>query len=131
MTRRRKVLFLLTVGVVAAALLWVDWSPSEPRYQGKSLSYWLEPWRYDGRESSESVAKALEVMGDRAVPHLIKRLQWRPSRWKQELRRYLPNWVANISLLRDREDPRQTAVQALHLIGDPAAPAIPSLEAAS
>src|SRR5213083_626027 len=131
MTRRRKVLFLLTVGVVAAALLLVVWWLSEPRYQGKSLSYWLAPWHYGGGESSESVAKALEGMSDRAVPHLIKRMQWRPSRWKRELRQYLPNWAANISLLRDREDPRQTAVHALHLIGDAAAPAIPYLEAAS
>jgi len=131
MTRRKRVVFLLTVGAVAAALLLVICWPSEPRYQGKSLSYWLEPWRYGGGESEESLAKALEVMSDRAVPHLIKRLQWRPSRWKQELRQYLPNWAANISWLRDREDPRKTAVHALHLIGDAAAPAIPYLEAAS
>lgn len=131
MTRRKKVLFLFTVGVAAVVLLLVVRWFGEPRYQGKSLSYWVQPWRYGGQESSESVARALEVMSDRAVPHLIKRLQWRPSRWKRELRQYLPNWAANISLLSDREDPRQSAAHALHLIGDAAAPAIPYLEAAS
>jgi HEAT repeat protein len=131
MRRRRKALFLAAAGLVVAGLALVAWWLREPRYEGKSLSSWVEPWRYGGDKSPESMATALKAMGDRAVFCLIDRLQWRPPQWKRKLRQFLPRWAARVPLLRDGEDPRWSAAYALALIGKPAAPAIPYLSAVS
>src|SRR5262245_28536683 len=72
MNKRRCIWF--GIGVVLAALVvWllvgVIGGPSEPVYQGKALSLWLEDYTPSGRQKA---AEAVRSTGTNAIPILLK-----------------------------------------------------------
>jgi hypothetical protein len=75
----KQIVAILCCGaIVAASALALLW-PAGPRYQGKSLTYWLdqiESW--DGREDFPA-AQAFQAMGASAVPALRKYITPRPD----------------------------------------------------
>ena len=81
MKRLRPIQVILAGAVVIAiALVCVDY-PWEPKYAGKSLSYWLSEFERSGRGDfpdadtiwrQEEATTALGAMGTNAVPYLLK-----------------------------------------------------------
>jgi len=125
----RKTLFLTSglAGVVVLAV-WC-FLPSEPTYQGKELSYWLEPYKFGGAETTDARGAAFRSMGETAIPLLVRRLKWKPSGLMQVLHRRFPNWIRGIAYVQGNSDPRSEASYALGEIGSAARPALPVLEA--
>jgi len=79
----RKLLALVALVVIAVCLFHVL-SPREPRWQGKSVGVWLEEYypqaRYGARNyrglGGEDVTKqALQAVGEKAIPALLRMLQ--------------------------------------------------------
>jgi HEAT repeat protein len=68
-------------------------------------------------------------MGEKAVPLLIRKLEWQPSRLMQRLHQRFPNWNRGIAYIQGASDPRSGAAFALGEIGPAARPALPALEA--
>jgi hypothetical protein len=70
---------LVLVGIVAMLAAWIFWSRArEPKYEGKTLSYWFKEYcrsgeymRYDLTRNEETLA-ALKRLGTDAVPYLIE-----------------------------------------------------------
>lgn len=120
------VLVILLGLVVQDRLRW----PSEPSYQGRSLSSWLaEP-----DDWSHARERAIIAMGTNAVPALVVHLQARDSmlgRMARSAERFLPRrlWVLAMQWTRPVEarDRRLLAARALGILGPVAEPAIPAL----
>src|SRR5213593_2462078 len=83
---RYKLLILL--GAVSTALLVWRLMATEPSYQGRPLTHWLEQLQigqyYDPKVKDEAV-KALRAIGASAVPPLVKLLEKRDSALKQRI----------------------------------------------
>ena len=90
--RSRKVIFIAVLALaVLGGIVWLC-LPGEPRYQGKSLTYWLrsldeKPLEFTGVtvETNHPAALAFRQMGSKAVPHLIRELRVRDPAWKLSL----------------------------------------------
>ena len=99
----------------------------EPEYEGQPLSDYLRSLTYSQVRLERSARDAIRAIGSNAVPHLIKILDARESRFK--------NWFNELanqySFIRFRFTPvasRQIqAAMACQELGPVAAPAIPSL----
>ena len=99
----------------------------EPEYEGQSLSAYLRSLTYSQVRLERSARDAIRAIGSNAVPHLIKILDARESRFKTWF-----NELANqYSFIRFRFTPvasRQVqAAMACQELGPTAAPAISSL----
>ncbi len=116
------ILLVAVLGVV----LW-QMGPREPRYKGKALSYWIGHTR--GTVSLKEHQAALAAMGDQAVPFLIARLRWKPSRAEQWLLARCPRLLFLAGYRNRGPIERYGAVCALGVLGPRAREAIPALEA--
>jgi HEAT repeat protein len=116
--------FWLVVAVIAAAVLvWWNVGKREPSARGKSLSHWIE----SGEPSASERSEALSEMGAAAVPHLVRRLEWKPSGFMRRLHNWVPFLSDIIGYQQGRYDPRSGAAWALGEIGPTAVPALPKL----
>ena len=127
--KRKAAIFGIVVAV--AAFAWILLKPSEPSYKGKSINYWLNPWAHGGKENAEEISEAFRSMGEKAVPFLVRKLQWEPSKTNQKAHRFFPNWLPGILHEQGASDPRNAAAHALGEIGDAARSSIPQLEVAA
>jgi HEAT repeat protein len=74
----------LSPGRTDDILLWVTLHNSEPRYQGRSLSSWLDAWAHGHTLDQQAEAKqAIVEIGTNAVRYLLKQIRYNPSRWKK------------------------------------------------
>jgi hypothetical protein len=133
---RRRLLVLLTVWLVVglAALVWHG--PSEPRYQGTSLSQWLRLYRpFDrGASAHSQEADAVRHIGTNALPFLVSWMEDVGSLppWKERLLRYawnrhLPGNEILLETLAKHELLAERAASGFEILGEAAAPAIPEL----
>jgi HEAT repeat protein len=129
--RKRSIalLTLLAVGVVVAG--WEMLRPREPSYNGKPLSYWIDPSARGGHETAAERSAALAAMSGTAVPYLVQRLRWKPSPIVQRLYKQFPRFVPLMIYEQGNLDPRGAAAHALGELGPLASNAIPDLTAAS
>jgi hypothetical protein len=95
-------------------ICWTRLRPSEPSFQGKTLSYWLDQYRFnltsgeekEARALREDAQRAVHQIGTNAIPHLLIMLRERDSAFKAKLFglvqkqrliriHYKPAWVLN------------------------------------
>jgi hypothetical protein len=142
MRKRTKALIVAAMlgAVVVIALVARD---TEPRYQGHSLSYWLE--RY-GRTNPDSprgyeegpdpkAVEAISRIGTNALPLLLSRLHCEPNPARQALASTLhrapdplrPGWLVNWAVSDPASSKAYEAALTFSVLGPAAKPAIPDL----
>jgi len=132
--RSRKVFFIAVLALaVLGGIVWLC-LPGEPRYQGKSLTYWLRsldgsPLAFGGleMEPNHPAALAFRHMGSKAVPLLIRELRARDPAWKRKVASVLDG---NSFLGMDFTPARvrhHRAIQACYALGPVAKAAVPDL----
>jgi hypothetical protein len=125
---------LLAVLVVAAlgGLAWLVLRPSEPSYQGRRLSEWLDRYNEAGAmDKTGPVSDAIRAMGTNSLPFLLAHIKHTES----PLKRKFVNVVAKQHWVRlpfFGTDPYQaTSILALHALGSNATSLCPELLKAS
>jgi hypothetical protein len=143
--RRSIIAVLVAVGLVTSIVVCIFASPREPRYKEVGLSTWVDQyytsslggyhvsnWRAPG---PWPVANAIKAIGTNALPHLIKWMQYRPSRFALLARALLaksPQWVQTnpfvYPIVTAKAQIRAEAAAAcFQFLGSDAAVAIPDL----
>ena len=136
MLTRRKVLLLLPAGIAIVAILFAALRPNdEPKYQGRSLSEWLEFRNMDGIYGDEVklAESAVQSISTNAVPYLVKWIRYEWPGWRGSLQDKLPSAISEQKLVRrllegSAERRAIYAVMAFRMIGTNGAAAIPELE---
>ncbi len=136
----RRRLLLLSGCALAAILLTFLWPRDRgPKYQGKSLSAWLDVYFADSHDKSAAqqaaAADAVRHIGTNALPWLIKWLRSEPPAWRTKLEaawRKLPDGIGNSGPILQRLAGKEPiygdrAVQTFALFGESASPMIPEL----
>jgi hypothetical protein len=88
--------------------------PREPRYDGESLSYWLDRNTLFSTNRNEETSKAIRAFGTNAVPYLKKRLSLssRDSKLKIQISHAVYR-LTKRNLIKANEDLKQEALMAL------------------
>ena len=89
---RRTWLLVLASGSLAVGLIVNLSGPTEPKYQGRSLSSWLDDAWFDQFvpvERKSEAPEAIRAIGTNAVPHFLKWLQFEEPAWLPALERTL------------------------------------------
>lgn len=126
--------FLLLLLVAGACLIPLAFRPTEPKYNGKPLSFWItqhEAYPVDHPLNSEA-RDAIRATGTNALPFLLKRIEFEnASQWKITALRHLPDSLKPpplVSLFVGNKFQRAMfAAQAIVFLGTNATPAIPHL----
>ena len=116
---------------VAVLLGFVFWGlrSTEPSYQGRNLTAWLEEYNRAGAvDKTGPASDAIRAIGARALPYLVARLTGRDPGWKVALLRRARQWRVHF-LSPPRSEPPLVApaLLALKALGPAAAPSIPRL----
>lgn len=90
MTRHKKILILLALGLVVGLAVWHFGRDREPSYNGRTVTQWLliyeDPWESsDPSISSSQAAAALRQFGTNAIPYLLRHLERVPSPSEQRI----------------------------------------------
>jgi hypothetical protein len=85
MRTRLLIAALLTVILGAVAWLVLNRSESEPVYQGRRLSDWLEDFDHWNGDTNAPVVVAIRALGTNAIPTVVKMSLWRDSRLKDKV----------------------------------------------
>src|SRR5262249_2118123 len=89
MTNRNKRILaagLLTVIVGAVAWVGLNRGESQPVFQGRRLSDWLEDFdHWNGTDTNAPAVVAIRALGTNAIPTLVKMSLWRDSRLKDKV----------------------------------------------
>ena len=84
--RRRFWVALVLLAAIALAGMAMAWWPSEPSYQGRSMSLWLIDLSSGEQQKREQAVEAVQAMGTNALPRLTRMLCAKDdARWKQAL----------------------------------------------
>jgi hypothetical protein len=134
MKRRRIILISAAVALVLLALLPIAFWPdeSEPEYQGKKLSEWLEPQPSNVPDQTPSeVIEAVRAIGTNALPCLVKWISFDGARI-QSIHDRLPRWIRSTRIPRYFLGMRRSvnaghASHAFGILGESASPAVPDL----
>jgi len=139
-SHRRKRLILLACGILTLALVWVLLGKREPRYQGRTLSYWLErreqfvKARRPSSAGQDESQKAILTIGTNAIPWLLAWIRYEPNPVPQSiLNRVLWSyWSTPVgNFIRygygSRNSRAENVVLAFDTLGTNAAPALPGL----
>lgn len=132
----RKPTIIVLAAVVSVTILCISWrvsGASEPAYDGKRISIWLDElsrvdpglWPLEGVEQ----LKAVRTMGTNAIPWLLKehRRAQSKSDWRLELNRLLMDQQAIRFRFLDRYGRHRRATVGFSALGELAQPAIPEL----
>jgi hypothetical protein len=129
MKRKRIIVAYIIAAIVIAGVMVFALRPSEPEYQGRRLSEWLEdlsrtPYPEKG---SDQAAKAIREMGTNAIPFLVGTLKAKDSTLKirfVELVRKQKLFPIPLRLAGER---RNTSCDAFLILGSRAKAAIPEI----
>jgi len=117
---------LLTVAFGSGCCKTRQSAPTEPSYQGRSLSSWLTDFDHPVSEATQAIAaEAVRHIGSPAVPFLINRLS---EDHHAAFLRALKEWQYNSQAGPRPQNPRNEAYSGLDALGDLSAPALPALE---
>jgi len=88
MRRRSQVLIAVAFAAALVAVITIRPRAPEPRYQGRSLSDWLQDTGDSAPESDLSAAgvRAVRAIGTNAIPTALHWISYQPSAWDQKLR---------------------------------------------
>jgi HEAT repeat protein len=104
LTRKRVALFAVA-GMIVGFIAYRALDPNEPRYQGRRITEWLHDYsapRPPFLEPSNArleAEKALQEIGPKAAPYIIRRLKADDSLWNRQYRTLfakLPSWVRKV-----------------------------------
>lgn len=107
--------FALIIVLVLTLLTWTFY-PTEPSYQGKRLSIWVDEyatnfWR-NNPGPARKAQEAVRHIGDDGVPFLLDAIATEPSSLKKKLRDLLPQrWHVKLRL---EDKSRQTRLMGAH-----------------
>jgi hypothetical protein len=119
---------LLLLAVIAAISLMSSLrQPREPEYDGVPLSDYLRSLTYSQVRLERSARDAIRAMGSNAVPHLIKILDTRESRFKTRFNELAGRYSFTRFRFKPLDACQVQAAMACQELGPTAAPAIPSL----
>jgi HEAT repeat protein len=136
MKRWRIILISAAVTLVLLALLPIAFWPdeSEPEYQGKKLSEWLQPQPSNVPDQTPpEVIEAVRAIGTNALPCLVKWISFDGARI-QSIHDRLPRWIRSTRIPRYFLGMRRSvnaghASDAFGILGASASPAVPDLVA--
>ena len=133
---------VVLVGVVAV-FVWKAWRPSEPVYQGKTLSAWVEQWQSSriqvptfendpaaktAKEAREQAQEAILQIGSNGIPHLLRLIRSEELATTSWLKRTLPDsWLERLGLEDDEGKINEIGSDGLYILGTNASPAVPAL----
>jgi hypothetical protein len=129
MTRRRVILFSLVALVAAIAIIYLC-IPKEPRYQGRSLSSWIDndvnSYRsVPGSAKWQAADNAVVQIGTNAIPTLLRWASAKDSELKVEIMsRVNPRVPTRFQIRTDRQRQRE-AILGFQCLGAIAKPAWP------
>jgi HEAT repeat protein len=126
MPRPRAILLLVACGLLAVTGAVMLGHDSEPSYQGRCLSEWVERcYELQTTEEQQAAAQAIRKIGTNALPYLLRWMAYEPPPWRvkwvNEVPPPLHTYLAR-PLLRASMTPR-----AFEILGSEARAAIPSL----
>src|SRR5262245_35579097 len=135
--RRRKLLIVLTVFAAIIAII-VALIPREPKYQGRTLSEWIQDSapRLSPEPETTRAIEAVRHIGTNGLPSLLEWLNHKePPAWKLKLLAAcakLPLWfqdrvVSHFRVDRSYQVRRRLALDGFLILGPQASPAVPDL----
>lgn len=124
---------ILLVGLVAL-FIWKPWIPSEPVYQGKKLTAWVEQWQTSLHpstfppETRKEAASAVRQIGTNGIPFLLCLMRTEEPVLKAWLRdKVPPSWHSRLHLEKTAVQKRTLGTLGMVVLGTKAAPAVPEL----
>jgi hypothetical protein len=120
--------------VAVVVLCWLVLRNPEPRYKGRTLTYWLAVHKKADADSAEEreAEDAIRKIGTNALPHLVARLRYKRPAWKTKAVRIaidlpgpLDDWLTTLIL--EKEDKYEAAYEGFEILGPAATPAVPEL----
>jgi len=129
MRRRRVLLMLAGVALLAGVVLCWPRGRTDPIYEGKRLSRWIEEQLQSGNSPDKEAAarKAVRSVGTNSLPYLMSEFTRPQSKWRSMLKRRA-NSAPGIGLrLLDDRDRAFIGTIGLYHLGPDAAPALPTL----
>lgn len=136
-----KSLHLIAVFAVAILVAWVAFDfpfPKEQRFQGRTLTQWLEPepkpklsykYVFNTRvePKSDEAQRAIKAIGTNAIPTLIKMVQAKDSFLKTSLNSLLDQQTIIHFRFRSASEQRGMAFQGFEILAEDAKSAAPTL----
>jgi HEAT repeat protein len=126
MKKRNRILFFSLLVVLLIAFAWFLLRQGEPVYQGKPLSYWLDPKRV-GQGDEQEADIAIRAMGTDAIPTLLSMLGTKDTRIRRGLIKLSEKFDWLPLHIRDREEILNMAMRGFEALGPIAKPAEPAL----
>jgi hypothetical protein len=140
MKKRKRILLAVVVVAVLGGLAWVVLrEPSEPVYQGKKLSVWLDAFSVgflfsdwsdlpDGRlEAQTQATKAVRACGTNAIPILLRMAGTKDSLFKSRIREILRKQSLIHFKLHTAKEYHEMAFCGFLFLGSVGKPAVPQL----
>ena len=135
--KKKRLMLLAMVFLVAAGLGFYFTRPNEPSYQGRTLTGWLtkfeadtssmEKWNIDSPRLADSV-QAIRAIGTNGVPTIFKLMTNKDPPGAAELRRFSSYALGLLGLqLRASDDKRDLAILGFDILGKNGRYAIPRL----
>jgi hypothetical protein len=129
----KKAIALIGMGALLLLVLLLSALPLEPRWKGRSLSYWVFVNGGVRRDDHYDPEYAISQIGSNAVPYLLRWMKQKPSSrhlWLRNFKtqhpflvKFIPTWMTGERIeLRARY-----AVQAFQCLGEAGCSAIPDL----
>ncbi len=139
MVKKRHILQAGLVIAVVCGLVGLALRPREPRYEGKTLSIWLDQygsnhWMHHDGDLDKEAQAALQHMGTNAAPNLLKMMSSRESSFKTNVLGRVPqSWLVLLHLPTVNEyqnqvgECRRRGAFGFSALGPDAKPFIPAL----
>jgi HEAT repeat protein len=127
MGKKRGLLLALLFVALLGGVVWVLSRPTEPAYQGKPLSAWLN--EYNGRpgDTNQAALVAIREMGTNAIPALLKIIESDDPPFQRMMSELNRKQSLVHFPVREKPYPRWAASAALYAMGANARPAFPAL----
>jgi HEAT repeat protein len=119
---RSKVFIFIAVGVVVASLL-VAWWIREPRYEGRSLTSWLEQCTPVAQLEAFDAVRAIGA--ERALPHLMSMIRAHDGPMRSWMIERTEKW--EMLKIKSAEETRELGAEGFYVLGTNAAAAVPEL----
>lgn len=87
MGKRSRIGIAFLLIVILAGIAWLTFRTREPKYQGKSLSQWVDGYVQSLRdgETTKQTDEAVRYFGTNAIPTLLRKLQAKESPFTEKL----------------------------------------------
>ena len=79
MNKRRRWIFILLVGIIAAGITFIVLRPREPTYQGRPVSFWFHQYAFSLSPTREETLESMAEIGAEAIPYLARMLRRKES----------------------------------------------------